>query len=159
MTHKAPPQIWLHVRPDGSCGLVDENNKPIPDDRRYTTTATELGQTMAYYRDLGIEMGKTLGVDPVFVVDLIGMAREGSLKAGVQGGYVAGVKAGAQAGAKAGVKAGAQYVVNNSRVRRTVERDSEGRIMGSIEDRVFEQPTPPAAEKVIGFRPPAKAAP
>jgi hypothetical protein len=56
-------------------------------------------------------------------------------KAGAQAGFDAGMKVGAKAGAVEGVQAGARYVLKNSRVHRSVERDEEGRIIGSIETR------------------------
>jgi hypothetical protein len=47
----------------------------------------------------------------------------------------AGVRAGAKAGVDAGARYGAQHVLQNSRIRRTVERDEQGRITGTIESR------------------------
>ncbi len=50
----------------------------------------------------------------------------------------AGMEAGAKAGAEAGVKAGAQWAIENSRVRRRIERGPNGEILGTIEERVPE---------------------
>ena len=43
--------------------------------------------------------------------------------------------AGVRAGAAAGVTAGARYALQNTRVRRTVERDANGQITGTVEIR------------------------
>jgi hypothetical protein len=62
-----------------------------------------------------------------------------------------GVKAGAKAGAEAGVMAGARYVMDNSRVRRKVERDGQGQIVATIEERVPASPEP-TGKQPVGFR-------
>jgi hypothetical protein len=53
----------------------------------------------------------------------------------VQSAAVAGVKAGAKAVAPKVFEAGARYALQNSRLRRTVERDANGQIVGTVESR------------------------
>lgn len=114
--------------PSGDVGLVyQDTGEPVPPEQPMATTAGEVNGLLMHWITLAIEVGHQAGARAV---------------AGPQ--YEAGVKAGAEAvagpamrsGAEAGVKAGAAWVMQNSVVRRRVERDERGQVTGTIEERV-----------------------
>ena len=57
-------------------------------------------------------------------------------QAGPTDGATAGAKAVAGPAVAAGIEAGGKYVLANSVVRRSIERDDTGQITGTIEERV-----------------------
>ena len=128
----------LVTRPDGSVGLVDERGKPMPAKQRIVITAGDLERALVQHAQAGIALGRRLGQQ---------------VMAEIAAPYVqAAATAGVKAGAEAGVKAGAKYVMDNSRVRRKVERDAAGQIVATVEER---EPVPaadaPKPKKPIGF--------
>lgn len=122
-----PLPSTLGVRADGTFCMVDTLGQSMPDDTKIVVTAGALAQHLANSAVRGVRLGmahpQQRDIPDAAVVDAVGRVLQAAADAGVK------------AGAKAGVQAGAQYVLANSRVRRTVERDASGQIVGTIEVR------------------------
>jgi len=132
----------LVARPDGTVGLVDERGKPMPAKQRILITVGDMERALIQHAQAAIAVGRRLGAEDMqkaaaqTIPQLVGATSQ----------------AYAKAGAEAGVKAGAKYVMDNSRVRRTVERHAAGQIVATVEER---EPVPaadaPKPKKPMGF--------
>ena len=129
----------IEVRLDQETVVVLQDGRPLRPGARVNLSAAELAVMVRDHTLAGVEAGRQA------TAALLQATADTAAQAGIQ------------AGAKAGVEAGARYALANSRVRRTVERDADGKIVGSIESRE-PLPSPPSTEKKpaskqIGFRP------
>ena len=137
MTRPRPSAVAF--RPDGSSYMVDEVGNPVPDGQRIVLTAADLARTVAGYVAAERQAGSE------------------STAALLQATADAAAQATAQAAFVAGQRHAVAEVMAKSRVRRTVERDADGKVIGSIETREPlpekpEKPEEPAREP-MGFRP------
>ena len=126
----------IEVRLDQEYVQVVQDGRTLSPATRVTMTAAELA---------------------VMVRDHALASHQAGAQATAQPAFDAGVRHAAKAYAEAGVKAGAEYVLANTRVRRSIERDPDGKVIGSIEVREpLPSPAKPAekpAREPMGFRP------
>ena len=138
MTPRPRPSA-VAFRPDGSSYMVDEVGNPVPDDQRVVLTAADLARTVAGYTTAAIAAERRAGSEST--AELLQATADAAAQATAQPAF------------DAGVKYAAAEIMAKSRVRRTVERDADGNVIGSIETR---EPLPPPPEPVrepMGFRP------
>ena len=126
----------IEVRLDQEYVHVVEDGRTLSPAARVTMTAAELA---------------------IMVRDHALASHQAGAQATAQPAFDAGVKYAAKAYAEAGVKAGAEYVLANTRVRRSIERDPDGKVIGSVETREplpsTAQPAEKPARKPMGFHP------
>jgi hypothetical protein len=111
--------------------LLDAAGQPVPAGLKIVLTAAELAEQLAYHAAVGLGTGLKHGREAG-----IGVGAAAGAQAGVKAGAQAGVIAGTKVGAQAGVKLGIDHALRSTRVRRRIERDPNGQIVGSIEERV-----------------------
>jgi hypothetical protein len=124
MTRKV--EVRLHT--DGSLWLWVDGREMQPS-HKVTLTAAEIAILARDHLWAGVEIGG------VAARKQHARQQGASTSRLVQSAAVAGVKAGAKAVAPKVFEAGARYVLQNSRLRRTVERDADGTITGTVESR------------------------
>jgi hypothetical protein len=129
----------LISNPDGSLSLVYQDGRPVPSDQRIQSTAGELVASLAGHVSAAVAAERQAG--------------EKRLAEAVQSTADAVAKSYGEAGVKAGVAAGAklatEQIAASTVVRRRVERDSAGRIVATLEERV---PLPETKKAPLGFR-------
>ena len=119
----------IEIRFDPEAVAVLQDGLALSPSARVTMTAAELAVLVRDWAWVGVEAGRRVGSKATANV------AAGLLQATADATYRAGAQAGARLGAEAGVAAGADYAIANSRVRRELERDADGRVVASVESR------------------------
>lgn len=138
----------IEVRAHQGAIVVLQDGRPLAPGARVNLTAAELAVMVRDHALAGIVAEREAGSKPT--AELIQATADAAAQAGAQ--------AAAQPAFDAGARYAAEVIAKSTRIRRTVERDADGQITGTVEDReplpsTEEPSTQEPARDPIGFHP------
>ena len=133
----------IEVRESGGFLQVLLDGAPVRPGARVSLSAAELAILVRDHTWAGVEADRQAS----------SKATAALTQAVADAAAQAGAKSVAQPAFDAGVRYAAQAIAKSTRIRRTVERDANGQITGSVETREPMPSTEKPASKPIGFRP------